>query len=235
MCFSCRLLGRLGSPALLDNFRERGIRVEDEIQRQLILDSRVILAVDYLHASLNADGTRVAYELRTFVKSIHAFFQYSSVHVQDLAHGVTYLVSVSNSGTEANATCVLPSISGDGKKVVFLSRATNLVKLDTYGGRQVYVHDLERGKTELVSVGDRGLGAIPHAVGESPPMSPDISHDGTGIVFATNARGLDNDVQTQGVFPAIYLRDRQREITTLVSKPVDGRRLRRCASSTRRW
>lgn len=214
-------LTREEAGTFLDALEERGIHVDEETRLCLLVHSNVLLGVDHLHASLSSDGARVAYEVRNWIKAGDTVFQYSSVQVEDIPHGAAYLVSVSSSGDEADATCILPRISGDGRRIVFLSRATNLVHTGTSGGFQVYVHDLESRRTELVSLDHRGFASIPRAA-ESPPMRPDINFDGTRIVFATNAFGLDDLARNWRGYPAVYLRDLERESTTLLSGPLDG-------------
>src|SRR5450631_4269375 len=51
-----------------------------------------------------------------------------------------------------------PAITPDGRYVVFVGDATNLVS-PSVGGLQVYLHDREAGTTELISVGTTGTGA----------------------------------------------------------------------------
>ena len=216
------VLSAVEAEVLLEDLRGRGVLVHPGICSAVPDETRVMVGVDYLHPSLSADGTRLAYELRTWVRRREAVFQYSSVHVLDLAEGSSRVVSISSSGEEADATSVVPRISGDGESVVFLSRASNLAQNGTDQRFHVYVHDLVARNTELVSVSPRGFPAIPRRA-ETPPMRPDISFDGKRIVFATNALGLDHAEQNPRAFPAVYLRDRRTGSTTLVSGAPDGR------------
>src|SRR5689334_17711138 len=50
-------------------------------------------------------------------------------------------VSVSTAGTEANGASFTPSVSADGRFVVFSSLATNLVADDTNGVADVFLRD----------------------------------------------------------------------------------------------
>jgi len=63
------------------------------------------------------------------------------------ASSATSRVSVSSGGAEANNTSNLPALSGDGRFVVFESRATNLVAGDTNARLDVFRHDLVTGET----------------------------------------------------------------------------------------
>lgn len=47
-----------------------------------------------------------------------------------------------------------PVISGDGRRVAFTSDAWNLAEAKCNSARGVFVRDIERGRTRLVSAGD---------------------------------------------------------------------------------
>jgi Tol biopolymer transport system component len=68
-----------------------------------------------------------------------------------------------------------PSISADGRLVVFVSVASNLVQGDTNDDPDVFVRDLESGSTQVVS-GSHGAESYP-----SPRLS--ISADGRFVAF----------------------------------------------------
>lgn len=74
------------------------------------------------------------------------------VFVRDMSTGTTRLVSVNQEGTGGgNGDSFEPSISADGRYVLFASHATDLVADGGLGRSQVYVRDLKKGKTTLVS------------------------------------------------------------------------------------
>jgi surface protein len=62
--------------------------------------------------------------------------------VHDRVTGSTVRVDVNSNGVGANDYSVSPSISGDGRYVVFYSMATNLDGADTNGVVDVYMHEL---------------------------------------------------------------------------------------------
>src|SRR4051794_35106791 len=78
-----------------------------------------------------------------------------AVYVHDRELGRTELVSVGLGGGAADGD--LPSISGNGRFVAFLSFADDLVPGDTNGVHDVFVRDRELGTTERVSVGPGGV------------------------------------------------------------------------------
>lgn len=74
----------------------------------------------------------------------------SQVFVHDRQMGQTTIVSVSSDGTHGNESSWMPSISADGRYVVFQSWAKNLVAGGT-NGYHVFVHDREMGQTTHIS------------------------------------------------------------------------------------
>lgn len=125
----------------------------------------------------------------------------------------TRRVSVGIGGVEANGESSWPSLSGDGRYVVFQSSATNLVPDDTNGEWDVFLRDRKLGVTRRVSVGSGG-----QATGGSG--SPTITPDGRFVVFASSASNLVPD-DTNG-HTDIFVRDRVNGTTRLVSVGAGG-------------
>src|SRR5262249_363073 len=107
-----------------------------------------------------------------------------------------------------------PSVSGDGRFVAFHSNATNLVAGDTNSLMDVFVHDLQTGATERVSVSSGG------AQGTIGSYYPSVSGDGRYVAFISDAPNLvPNDVNgTRDVF----VRDRLAGTTERVSLASNG-------------
>jgi Tol biopolymer transport system component len=80
----------------------------------------------------------------------------TDVFVHDRRTGRTTRVSVRSNGNEANSESNEPTISDNGRFVVFDSTAGNLVGNDGPGTSDVFIHDRETGKTKLVSVKSNG-------------------------------------------------------------------------------
>jgi IPT/TIG domain-containing protein/WD40 repeat protein len=123
----------------------------------------------------------------------------------------TIRITKSPDGTEeANSSSDEPAISSDGRYVAFYSYASNLVDNDTNGTYDVFVHDLQTGTTELVSVssaeeqgnGDSSYGAA-------------LSSDGRYIAFISYADNLVESDTNQG--NDVFVRDTQVGTTTLVT------------------
>ena len=79
-------------------------------------------------------------------------------------------MSIWDDGTQGNGHSELPSISDDGRRIVFASEATNLSSDDTNGELDIYLHDREptmrllrrtgRDRHRAPELHDRGRGAV---------------------------------------------------------------------------
>jgi hypothetical protein len=106
------------------------------------------------------------------------------VFVHDRATGITRRVNVSSSGRQANARSFRPTISGDGRYVVYSSLATNLVAGDTNRARDVFRYDRRTGRTIRVSVTSRG------AQTNACSANPRTNGRGNVVVFTSVGRNL---------------------------------------------
>src|SRR5580704_17000072 len=72
-----------------------------------------------------------------------------------------YLVTQDSSGNWSNGSSYVGvhSVSGDGRYVVFVSYATNLVSGDTNGSRDVFVKDTQTGTVAQADVDGSGVEA----------------------------------------------------------------------------
>ena len=95
-------------------------------------------------------GLQMVVAISSVLRNPHTFSCHD-VFVHDRT-GTTERVSIANDGTQANGDSRWPRISADGRWLVFVSRASNLVANDTNELPDVFVHDRLTGKTERVSV-----------------------------------------------------------------------------------
>jgi hypothetical protein len=79
------------------------------------------------------------------------------IYAYDRGTGITTRISVATGGAQANGPSDSPSISRNGRLVVFTSHATNLVPADTNGASDIFVHDRVTGTTTRVSVSTAGV------------------------------------------------------------------------------
>jgi Tol biopolymer transport system component len=128
---------------------------------------------------------------------------------------VTIFVSraTGSHGKAADGPSRAPAISKRGRYVVFSSTARNLSGSDRAKTRDVFLRDLDRHRTELVSrvTGLSGKGA------DKSSDAPSISGDGRYVAFESRASGL-GDAQDTPQVTDVFVRDRGLRTTTLVSR-----------------
>lgn len=141
----------------------------------------------------------------------------SNVFVRDLREKRTILVSRGR-GTAANSGSFGSSISRSGRYVAFKSFANNLTQdqKDTFG--QIFVRDLRRNTTRLVSRADGFAGAP----GDNDSIEPSISADGRHVAFGSRAKNLTED-DNDSVQYAVFVRDLKTGRTTLASRAAGAR------------
>jgi Tol biopolymer transport system component len=139
----------------------------------------------------------------------------SDIYAYDLAAGAMRLLTAGASGTGANGASRLPDVSPAGRTVAFRSAATDLGPVDTDGGDDIYVLDIETGESQLVSVTTSGAaaGGLPNATSIS------FSDDGRYLTFISSAPGI---VELPPPGANAYLRDLATQTTTLVSIGTGG-------------
>lgn len=140
--------------------------------------------------SISADGRYVAfYSIAPNLVPGDTNFV-DDVFVKDMLTGQTIRVSTDSNGEQGNGgscvygVCSRPSISADGRYVAFGSSASNLVPGDTNGGPDVFVKDMQTGKTIRVSTDSDGN------QGNLGSGGPAISADGRYVAFETYASNL---------------------------------------------
>ncbi|HEX8207043.1 MAG TPA: hypothetical protein VF587_13365, partial [Solirubrobacteraceae bacterium] len=160
------------------------------------------------------DGCRIAFASQADGLSSADDNRYSNVFVRDVCSGTTTLVSrASGSGGAAgDGKSEMPTISGDGTVVAFVSEATNLGGPDDGEGNQVYVRDLDAQTTVLASVSPDGASA-----GSSVSWSPALDQDGDTVAFDSWATNL-VEGQTGSKRQVFVRRLSGTPVTTLVSR-----------------
>lgn len=139
---------------------------------------------DSRYPSISADGRFVAFEsdARNLIPTW--FGDVNHIFVHDRATGATACISVDSNGVRATLDCTAPSISSDGRFVVFTSRAPNLVPGDTNNMDDVFVRDRLTGKTTRVSVDSSGNEA------NNKSGAAVISANGRYVAFDSRASNL---------------------------------------------
>jgi Tol biopolymer transport system component len=132
--------------------------------------------------SVSGDGRFVAFESSATNLVAGDTNGWPDIFVRDRVAGTTTRVSVATDGREADAPCISPALSLDGRFVVFATHAT-LEAPDNNGRLDLYLHDRSDGSTIRVTNG---------VVGASNGDSdlPSISGDGRFVLFSSGAPNL---------------------------------------------
>lgn len=149
-------------------------------------------------SNLSADGRYVVFT--SSANNLVAGTSSRQIFRKDTQTGAIALVS-STDGTAANqgnASSNEPSISDDGRYVVFDSMATNLVAPATTG-TQVFLKDMQTGAISLISSTD-GTTANQGTAASQNAM---ISGDGTAVVFASSSTNFVAGSTGQQIFKKI--------------------------------
>jgi Tol biopolymer transport system component len=138
----------------------------------------------------------------------------TDVFVRDLVSGTTELASVASGGWQGSGWSADAAISADGRIVVFLSAAPDLVAGDSNGLVDVFARDRLLGTTERVNVSSAGAQA------NAGPFNCSVSGDGRFVAFASNATNLVAG-DSNGVRDC-FVRDRLLGTTELLSLDSSG-------------
>lgn len=188
--------------------------------------------------SMTRDGRYVAFSscATNLVTGGGANDAVPQTYLRDVARGTTEVISVNDAGERADAGWVATtpgsgetSISADGRVVAFVSLADNLVPGDQpanpdgspgAGVQDVFVRDRVAGTTRRVSVASDGT------PGNGWSDRPALSADGRDVAYESLSSNLAPDIN-----PAssdlrtgwdVFLRDRVRSRTTIISVASDG-------------
>ncbi len=159
--------------------------------------------------SISADGRYVAFTalvnnlITNDTNNAEDVFLYSRIMVNNVITESISRLSVSSNGAEGNYHSHNPRISGNGRFVVFASDANTLVPGDTNGYTDIFVRDLLTNKTDRVSLNFLGLQA-----NNGDSYTPDVSFDGTYIVFASDASNMDSTMPDLNARRDVFLHDR---------------------------
>jgi len=163
------------------------------------------------HPIITSDGRYIVFESWATNLVAEDTNARADIFVHDRTTGATERVSTSASGAQANDTSVGPSISSDGRYVVFLSKAASLVTGDTNGNYDVFVKDRQTGSIERI---------VANRLSPDEGRFVDISSDGRFVVFSSPANGLvagDNNGNYD-----VFLFDRQSSQLERVTVGYDG-------------
>lgn len=138
--------------------------------------------------ALSADGRLIVFESDASDLAPGDINGVTDIFLRDLRSGTTALVSVESAGgSSGNDRSTSPIITPDGRFVAFVSKATNVVAGVTNQLGEVYVRDLQAGKTIWASAQATNFVAM-LSIARSPQIAsynPALSADGRFVVFKT--------------------------------------------------
>ncbi len=159
--------------------------------------------------SISQDGRYVLFASRAGNFAPGHTFLRPDIYIHDRVTGETTLQNVSSSGIRGNQQANNPTMSDDGRYVVFGSSATDLVANDLNWSGDIFVHDRLTGETIRASVSSQNV------EGNQGGDYPSVSGNGRYITFISTSDNLvpgDNNSYVD-----VFVRDLQTGITSLVS------------------
>jgi peptidoglycan hydrolase-like protein with peptidoglycan-binding domain len=168
------------------------------------------------YVSMNSDGRYIVFSSAATNLVAGDTNGVTDVFLRDTQSNTTTRISVSTAGLEGDQQSTYNSVSEDGRYVVFISAATNLVSDDTNGVTDVFLRDTQSNTTTRISVSTAGV----EGDQQSDNGHPDISTDGRYVIFKSEATNLVAG-DTNGVTD-VFLRDTQSNTTTRISVSTAG-------------
>ena len=184
--------------------------------------------------AISADGRTIAFSSSADNLVPGDTQMHADIFVYDREAHTTELVSLGRDSTSANGSSGEPSISADGRWVVFGSIASNLASGDTNDLPDVFLHDRQTGRTSLVSM------AVSGRSGNGISTEPSISADGRWIAFESSADDLvpeidehtGRNIADTNETNDIFVYDRLGRSIHRVNLSTDGEQSNRASSSS---
>lgn len=162
---------------------------------------------------ISSDGRIVVYSSDANNLALNDTNQSGDIFAKNLVTGALQLVSADASENAGNNQSLRPSVSSDGRYVVFESDATNLVPNDSNDRSDIFRKDLLTGQVVRVSTTSSGQQA------DGASYNASVSNDGRFVLFASQAN-LDGMSVTGNL--ALFLKDLHTgEVRRVLARP-DG-------------
>jgi hypothetical protein len=161
------------------------------------------------YGQISANGNVVVFDSDSNNLVVDDTNEHTDIFLRNLLLGTTVRVSLNAAGEQTNNGSGTPSVSADGRFVVFESDASNLVEGDTNNFIDIFVKDMQTGIVKRASVDSSGGQANENS------SYPFISGDGRYVVFQSEADNLvPNDTNGAG---DVFVHDMQTGVTSGVS------------------
>ena len=164
------------------------------------------------HGGISDDGTRILFQSNSDNLVAEDTNGLPDAFVRDLNTGRTLLASAGPNGKTLDAGARGAVLSGDGRSVAFVSTSRSIQPGDLNPLAKIFVRNLDTGITVLASAPDRQP-----AGGTAASQNPQISRDGSRVLFEYGWRDLSTEGSTGG-FRNLYVRDLPSGRTFLVNR-----------------
>jgi hypothetical protein len=175
------------------------------------------------NCTISADGRYIAFESQASNLVPGDNNHVADIFLYDRNTKAISRISLASDGTEGNDYSTTPSLDAAGGRVVYVSRAWNLVSGDTNNVADVFATDLATGTTTRLSVSSSGTEAT------APSFQPAISGDGQTVSFTSWASNLvasdtnnKADIFVHTIRPVSGIGG---QVTTVAGTPIPGVRL----------
>jgi len=162
--------------------------------------------------AISADGRYVAYSSNASNLVDGDTNGVEDVFLVDRDEGTT--IRIEGNQGQPNGTARFPRLSADGRWLVYVSLASNLVDGDTNGLADIFLYDRETGENRVVSVASDGSQA------NRDSRTPTISADGGVVAFISGATNLVDGVAS-GI-EQVYVHDVASGQTQIASVSSSG-------------
>ncbi len=134
--------------------------------------------------AISADGTSIVFASTADNLTVTNTGGFSNIYLRDRQTSQTIWISHALDGSAPNGYADIPTISGDGNSIAFVSSANNLVGYDAKSLADVFLYDRRQNTISCLSVSAQG-GAT-----DSSSTNPAISTDGHFTAFESYATNL---------------------------------------------
>ena len=124
-------------------------------------------------------------------------------------------ITIGLNGEPPNGSSSYPSMSADGKRIVFHSEASNLTEGDTNNSFDVFLYDALSEQLKLISISNEGTQS------NGASTNPKISADGRFVMFQSGATNLSSTATANGI-KNLYLYDVTNDSLSLFTKNQAG-------------
>ncbi len=182
---------------------EKGESNNNVYLRNMQLDTTIMISVDPSskkggggsNASIAYDGKRIAFYSHTSTlvsddkNGLWDIFLWDQNNPQLKRISLTADGQERNQGIESANRVVAPSISGNGRYIVFSTTASNMVPGDNNNFQDVFIYDVNTNTITIASTTANGkMGNADSPIGQGEKIS--VSYDGKYVAYSTNATNL---------------------------------------------